>query len=236
MTETEEQRRRQVVTELSHLIPLTMDFHDGCIALTALYDIGLFANFFNDVANDFEDYARVETDADGRITLLCLPVVLDDNDADYIALYYDVPPIVARLQKVKSITIWGSRSIPRELGDLPLLEDIDFNECSSDFFDNIPDGLRLSSLKKAYVWASQIHSLTRFLNMFPSTLELLSFSRTRTEEENNEIYRALENDNLVFRQKLTVLQMSYCNLNNGDFERLIFNIQQLFPNLLSTLR
>ena len=66
MTETEEQRRRQIVTALSHLIPLTMDFHDGCVALTALHDTGLLAKYLNDVARDnsveFSKYFNFDND------------------------------------------------------------------------------------------------------------------------------------------------------------------------------
>lgn len=212
MTETEKQKRRRSVTKLIHAIPLWMDFHDGCVVLTALYDIGHLSKYFKDVARgrvvefseyfDFDDDDYVKTDADGRITFLFIPPVMGDN-LDF--LFYDVPPIVARLQKLKSILIGCSHSIPRELGDLPLLEDIEFCHCSSHLLDNIPDGLRFSSLKRATVWQSEIHSMSRFFDIFPSTLADLSFKYMLSEEQRNEILRVLENDDLEFKRSLTKL-------------------------------
>ena len=46
MNREDEAERRRCVTEAMHLIPLDVDYHDGFVVLTILYDIGWLRSYY----------------------------------------------------------------------------------------------------------------------------------------------------------------------------------------------
>ena len=105
MNREEEEDRRRCVTEAMHLIPLNVDYHDGCVVLTILYDIGWLQLYFRQceereeiklldsseqqqrILDDyvptlpceyqfkFGDVESTNIDSDGRITYFAVPYI-----------------------------------------------------------------------------------------------------------------------------------------------------------------
>ena len=245
MSETEEQKERRVVAECMHHLPAEMNEGDGEVLLTILYTTGVLNKYLDDVVRrakessewdddvsvdeiefyryfDFED--DVELDSEGRITVLDIYIKTPSG------LY--LPPIIERLHKLQHIHLQNCKLIPIELGNLPLLESIEFVHCDQDLFERIPDGLLLSALKQVKIWGfgESCPTLSAWSTFLPNSLEVLQFGNTEREQV-DELLCALQNHDFGFRDTLTKIQISHCELNEGDLERLLFDIQPRFPNL-----
>ena len=94
----EKERRREIISTID-AIPFDMDFNDGCVLLDLVYTVRKqmgdeyimnfpLAYIWNILIPDYE------TDSNGRITMLYIQV----NDEH--AWYFDLPPIIERLQKL----------------------------------------------------------------------------------------------------------------------------------------
>ena len=164
MNREEEEERRRCVTEAMHLMPLDVDYHDGCVVLTILYDIGWLQLYFRQceereeiklldsseqqqrILDDyvptlpceyqfkFGDVESTNIDSDGRITYFAVPCIIEHEIDEDEILPYDLPPSVSRLQKLQKIKISGCQRIPLELGDLPCLTEITFDCCDRNLF------------------------------------------------------------------------------------------------------
>ena len=73
--EEEEEERRRCVMEEMHLIPLAVDYSDGCVVLTMLYDIGWLHSYFRErqyreelkLLDSSEEQQRLVEDYDPRL-------------------------------------------------------------------------------------------------------------------------------------------------------------------------
>ena len=248
-----EVERRRCVKEARHLIPVHVDYHDGCVVLTILYDIGWLQTYFRQhkvrEQEDPEHKLRdgllecefpyfqfknnVETDSFGRITYLDLPHIDEEDDDDEIA-YYDLPPSVSRLCKLQKIEMAGCRKIPVELGDLPLLTDIKFRLSNLSLFDSIPVGLQLPHVTCVYTECSELpYPLIPFLNLLPNCLKELCFDDLG--DATNTIISTLQNCEFKFNQSLTTLCIEGTEMGDDGFENLLFKVVPRFPNLKNLL-
>ena len=142
MDEREERHRRQEIIDAMDIIPIDMDFNDGCVILELLYTIrGQIGQGSRSLAKILHwlTYNNYKTDSDGRITGFFLDV--NDFGGDDIPAF-NLPPIIERLQKLKVIKLINCRGIPIELDNLPLLEEIYFAACPEELYQNIPEAQR----------------------------------------------------------------------------------------------
>ena len=98
---------------------------------------------------------------------------------------------------------------------------------------NIPNGLQLTSVKKVVInfnLSKFDSSLSPILKIFSNSLKELYFKST-TRKQTDEILRALQDDDLSFRQSITTIQMFDCKLNEDDLVIFMFNIRKRFINL-----
>ena len=198
MNREEEAERRRCVAEAMHRIPFDMDYHDGVVVLTILYDIGWFHLYFRqrterkhdpehcddplDCEYDFHSTYNIKTDSFGRITYLRVPFT--DHDEDDEMTYYDLPPSVSRLHKLQEIRIFGCQQVPVELGDLPCLAVIKFSNSDWNLFNDIPVGLQLPQVTCVRVESCTFpRSWIPFLNLLPNCLEELHFNQCMDEDE-----------------------------------------------------
>ena len=226
MNREEEEERRRCVTEAIDSIPLDVDYNDGCILLTILYDIGRLPWF------RFEDDS-VKTDSYGRITYFCVPHLDEEVGGADFDVPYDLPPSISRLIKLQKIEIRRCRRIPVELGDLPCFTEIVFVCCDRNLFDNIPVGLQLPHLKCVCVDSPSgiPHSLAAFFNALPNCLEELHFWDSRKVEA-NKIISSLQDCELKFCQSLKTLDLgTSAGVDNDGFEKLLFEVLPRFPNV-----
>jgi hypothetical protein len=255
----------RIVAKCMHHVPdnIIMNIKEGYNLMNMLYKVGILSDYLADLDNnngidgygekvefknyfDFnnEHYIKINPKT-GRITSLRLcrydnsyEDADDDDDNDNTGIYMpiDVPPIIDQFQSLESIHVKECRLITMELGNLPVLKTINVGVCTSNMFENIPQGLQLSSAKKVVIDSScsgtKFNSnLSSFLKIFSNTLEELTFYSNMTREDTDEILHALQNDDLCFGHSLTTIKMKCCNLNEDDLERLIFEIRERFPNL-----
>ena len=189
-------------------------YHDENVEYDGIVEFKDFFNFYD------KDIIKIDPKT-GRITSLFL-------------LRRDVPSIIDQFQSLERLDLANCGLLTMELGNLPLLNTIAFHQCATDMFENIPEGLHLSSIKEVIInsmYSTRLKSnLSSFLKIFPNTLEELKFNKM-TREDSNEILHVLQNDDLCFRHSLTTIKMRYCALNKDDLERLLFEIRVRFPNL-----
>ncbi|OEU11711.1 hypothetical protein FRACYDRAFT_244834 [Fragilariopsis cylindrus CCMP1102] len=214
-----------------------MNIKEGYNLMNTLYKVGILSKYLVDlVDNNYGEYVKfkgyfdfnreeyIEIDSKtGRITFLFLYQAYDA---------FDVPSIIDQFQSLESICLQNCQLLTMELGNLPVLKTITFNLCTSNMFENVPEGLQLSSIKKVVIQEeSEFNSnLSSFLKIFSNTLEELVF-RYMTREDTDEILYVLQNDDLCFRHSLTTIKVIDCELNEDDLKRLVFEIRERFPNL-----
>jgi hypothetical protein len=204
-TEAEKQSK-QIISEFMSFMkfPPEMNVNDGMNLVQLLYEIGKIPDWIATFDRGRRDYKygfsehcfasgfskSITIDREtGRITHLGL----------WRQVAFSLPSIIGRFKGLSSMYLVNCCLLPMELGNLPLLESIKFIYCPPDMFKNIPDGLRLPSLKIVGINGSEFGSfLSPLLRIFPSTLELLSCSRL-TKEESDKIIHSLQNDDLSFR-------------------------------------
>ena len=243
MNREEEENRRRCVTEAMHHIPLDVDYHDGFVVLTVLYDIGWLKTYFRQREEqeqddlDFQFRNNVKTDSFGRITYFDVPhprpFIDDEDDEDDNAEmgYYDLPPSVSHLRKLKKIGMTACQKIPVELCDLPCLTEIKCYCCDLNLFDEIPVGFHFPHLKYVRLVESQFpNSSIRFFNSLPNGLQELRFDDLFKDETDTIIF-ALQNYELNFHQSLTTLCIEAAEMDNNGFEKLLFEVVPRFPNL-----
>ena len=232
-----------------HLIPLDVDYHDGCVVLTILYDIGWLRSYYRqrkereqnpeqkfnfrlfDIEYQFQH--NIKTDSFGRITYLRVPFVDEERDDDEL-FYYDLPSSVSHLRKLKKIQISGCQQIPVEPGALPRLTKIKFFVCERNLFDNIPVGLQLPhNITCVRLESSQFpNSLIPFLNVFiTNCLKKLCFNECVDPNESNTLISALQSCKLKSYQSLMTLYFETAELDNNAFEKLLCEVLLWFPNL-----
>jgi hypothetical protein len=240
----EQQRQRRMVAQHMPYVPDYMHIKEGYYMMNMLYHMGRLDAYvkamydaddngldedgekveFSDCF-DFDNKGYIKIDPEtGRITHLSLWSLNHGC--------FDLPPIIEYFQMLECIELFSDCNLGIELGNLPLLETIEFSCCTHGVFENIPDGLRLPSIKKVTIFESKFDptNLLSFLKIFPNTLEELQFNLA-TREQSDEILRILENDDLGFAQSLTTLDMRSCKLTEDDLKRLIFDIRPKYPNL-----
>lgn len=244
MSEQSEEKERQVVAECRHHIPAKMHKDDGEVLLIILYKIGVLTELDaavrrakegneSDDEIEFSDYFDfdddIELDSEGRITVLAIYRTAATYD---VQPFYILPPIIKRLQKLKRIILGKCRLLPIELGNLPLLKSISFQCCDRALFESIPEGLVLSALKQVTIstFKRSCPSLSSLCKILPDTLEELIFEDTK-REQSDEILVALQNHDFEFRDSLRRITMIMCELNEGDLERLLFDILPRFSNM-----
>ena len=234
---------------------------EGYDLLILLYKLGILSDYntaFDAEDVHFDDYfdfnnERYRPDIEvhsetGLITFLHLKrydhnfddgIFVDNNDGidedDLIGPYMpiDVPPIIDQFQSLESIELINCRLLPKELGNLPLLKTIVLR-CHGSLFEIIPDGLQLNSVRKVVILFNGCSKLdssfSPFLKIFSNKLEELSFTDIK-RKQSREILRALQDDDLSFRQSITTIRMRNCKLNEDDLVPLMFNIRENFTNL-----
>jgi hypothetical protein len=242
-TRLQAEQQRRVISECCNRMPLIgalgyMDREEKDNLLILLYRIGILSSYLeaDDIIGrvgfcqcfDITNGIKVNPYT-GRIIFLRLHKW---NYMDEIDEVFDLPPFIEYFQSLEEIDIKCCRLIPIELGNLPSLKYITFDECSKNIFKNIPERMQFpSSIKCVYIYNSEIGSaLSSFLKLLPNTLEELWFNRLR-RRETDEIVRVLQNDNFGFRQNLTTIRMINGDLNERDLDKLLFEIRSLYPNL-----
>ena len=240
--------RRRIVETCTPHVPnnIIINYKEGCNLMNALYKIGILSKYLADLDRyngiddepvefknyfDFnsEDYSIKIDPNTRRITFLGLDMIYD------VANNNRVPSIIDQLQSLERLDLENCGLLTMELGNLPLLETMHFFKCTSTMFENIPEGLQLSSIKEvrfnsdsnSFTFKSNLSS---FLKIFSNTLEVLEFY-CMTREDLNEILHVLQNDDLCFRHSLTTIEMVGSKLNEDDLKRLLFQILGRFPNL-----
>ena len=230
MSETAEEKERRVVAQFRNYLPTEIDRFDGEILLSILYKIGVMTKYLDDCvyeedtedefSNYFDFKYELEMDSEGRITFL---------DISQTAPTYDVPPIIERLQKLERIKFKNCKLIPIELGNLSLLKSITFINCDR-AFESISEGLVLSAFKQVEILGFRGSSLSAFWKSLRETLEELTV-RGLKREQSEEILSGLQNRDFGFRESLKKIKLEQCKLNEGDLERLLFDILPRFANI-----
>jgi hypothetical protein len=255
--------RRRIVETCTPHVPdnIIINHKEGCNLMNVLYQVGFLSDFVADLDHDNgiiinedhevvevklenyfplnrEDYIMIDPKT-GRITFLYLDMtyVISNNRVPSIIDPFRsvVPSIIDQFQSLESLHLNNCGLLTMELGNLPLLETMHFFKCTSTMFENIPEGLQLSSIKEvrfnsdsnSFTFKSNLSS---FLKIFSNTLEVLEFY-CMTREDLNEILHVLQNDDLCFRHSLTTIEMVGSKLNEDDLKRLLFEILGRFPNL-----
>jgi len=241
--------QRRIVAKCMHHVPDNMNIKEGYNLLILLYKARILsATWYDEDENtiDFDKYFNLDSET-GMITSLRLLrynsyYYDDDNNDDnnddndnnigpYMPI--DVPPMIDQFQGLESIDLRNCRVLPKELGNLPLLKTIELHFCPRSVYNNIPDGLQLASVKKVDIgfYCSKFDSsFSPILKIFSNALEELSFTNT-TRKQSREILRALQNEDLSFRQSITTIRMRNCRLNEDDLVLLMFNSREHFTNL-----
>jgi len=178
---------------------------------------------------DFRSDVKINKNT-GRIIHLCLRRYIPDYDDDESELDpFDLPPIIERFQGLESIELEECCLLPIELSNLPLLKEIELNNCTCSLSELIPEGLQLALMKRVVLHESTIHGLSTFLNLTSDSLEEIHIRDVKTEAS-NEFLRVLQNDDLICRQSLTTIRMTCCNITGYHLEKLLFYIRPLFSN------
>ncbi|OEU10377.1 hypothetical protein FRACYDRAFT_247411 [Fragilariopsis cylindrus CCMP1102] len=244
-----------------HLIPLNVDYHDGCVVLTILYDIGWLQLYFRqreereeiqllgsseqqqrildqygsflpcEYQFDFGDVESTNIDSDGRITYFAVPYIEHEMEEDEIRSY-DLPPSVSRLQKLQKIKIFGCQRIPLELDDLPCLTEITFDYCDGNLFGcNIPVGLQLPHVTCVHL---DVQEFPNSLVPFFNSLPIglkKLWFNYLDKDNTNKIISSLQNYELKFCQSLTTLGIFSAGVDDDCLEQLLFEVVPRFPNL-----
>jgi len=227
----EEERRREIIDAMDD-IPNDMDFNDGCVLLDILYtmrkDMGI--DFRYSMSDAWRNLVRTyKTDSDNRITTLHLVGFVSRP-------YFNLPPIVERLQKLNEIRLNYCWSIPKELDNLVYLECLQFSVCALELFnENMPEGIQLASLKRILLKTSAFFSPLMFelITNHMHTLEELCLwnGMGGNEEDSERILHTLQNENFSFRTSLKILILQSFKLKEGGLENLLFDVLPRFPNL-----
>ncbi|OEU23307.1 hypothetical protein FRACYDRAFT_233479 [Fragilariopsis cylindrus CCMP1102] len=251
MNDTEaDAEQRRIVARCMHHMPDSMNIKEAYVLMIMLYKAGILSYYLADLdaADDTghildqdgydqkveftnycshfndEQYTKIDPKT-GRITFFL-------HDMSTVPISIDID----QFQSLESICLRYCRLLIMELGNLPVLKTIKFCHCNPSMFENVPEGLQLSSIKKVVIDSTTIYgtrlnsNLSSFLKIFPNTLEELIFSNT-TREDSDEILHVLQNDDLCFRHNLTTIHMRDCKLNDDDLKQLVFEIRERFPNL-----
>ena len=251
MNDTEpDAEQRRIVARCMHHVPDNMNIKEAYILMNMLYKAGILSYYLADLdaADDTghildddgydvkveftnycshfndEQYTKIDPKT-GRITFLL-------HDMSTVPISIDID----QFQSLESICLRYCRLLIMELGNLPVLKTIKFCHCKPSMFENVPEGLQLSSIKKVVIDSTTMYgrglnsNLSSFLKIFSNTLEELVF-RYMTREDTDEILHVLQNDDLCFRHSLTTIKVIDCELNEDDLKRLVFEIRERFPNL-----
>lgn len=244
----ERKRRETIMKATMKYIPDHVDFNDGCVLVTLLYDIGFLETFFEDIVkpNTFacfssdwntmffqlhadDSYCRVECN-DGRITKLRL--CLDEEYAENLDTF---PSVIERLDKLKSISFDYDRSmntLPVEIGNLRYLTHLDLTELTMDV---LPVDLILPALEK--LWFAKCRggneeSMVSILNACGSSLTHLGFCECEIKDC---VVSSLQNAvDIRFFKKLESLTITSSELESNHLEQLLLHVAPRFQNL-STL-
>ncbi|OEU11651.1 hypothetical protein FRACYDRAFT_244769 [Fragilariopsis cylindrus CCMP1102] len=247
--------RRRIVEQCMPYVPnIIMNNEEWYNLMNVLYEVGILSKYLADLdilnffsrgtttidyenvevefkkyfdINNSEDYIKIDPNT-RRITFLGLNMIYD------VANNNRVPSIIDQFQSLESIDLMNCGLLTMELGNLPLLETIFIFKCTSTMFENVPEGLQLSSIKEVNIHSASSttfeSNLSSFLKIFSNTLEVLKFANM-TREDTDEILHVLQNDDLCFKHSLTTIKMRFCTLNEDDLKRLLFEVRERFPNL-----
>ena len=238
----------EVVQQFVPYLPDKMNKEEGVNFLRLLYQTGKLHDHLEIIATAADDDEEIGLEDFFNFDLAFYEVwdaqeiMIDPKTGriTYLRLLwgsepYNLPPIIERLQSLESIELWDCQILPVEISNLKMLKSIRFFACPNNVFVNIPEGLRLNSVKIADIDLSDPEEFDRspssFLKIFTNTLERLYFvGATRTKSD--EILHVLQHDELSFRQTLTTLMMVNCQLNEHDLYRLVFEFRsRLFTKL-----
>ncbi|OEU10376.1 hypothetical protein FRACYDRAFT_247410 [Fragilariopsis cylindrus CCMP1102] len=239
-TDADAEQRRIVAQCMPH-VPDNMNIKEGYILMNMLYQVGILSDYLADLDNidyenvEFKDYFDFNKESDimidpetGKITFLRLEMKNDVANNDR------VPSIIDQFQSLERLFLMNCGLLTMELGNLPLLKRICFYECTSTMFENVPEGLQLSSIKEVIIHSASSttfeSNLSSFLKIFSNTLEELKFYHM-TPEDSDEILHVLQNDDLCFRHSLTTIEMRWCQLTEDNLKLMLFEILGRFPNL-----
>ena len=228
---------------MPHVPRIIMNNEEWYNLLNVLYKLGILSEYLADLDNyenvevEFNNYFDINSEHCVKIDPTTLRITHLGLDMIYDVANNRVPSIIDQFQSLESIDLENCGSLTMELGNLPVLKTITFCACTTDMFENVPEGLQLSSIKKVIIYCDSNttfkSNLSSFLKIFSNTLiEELKFA-LMTGEDSAEILRVLQNDDLCFRHSLTTMEMSWCQLNEDDLELLLFEIRERFPNLHS---
>ena len=241
----DDEQQLQIVAKCMSFVPKNIDIKEGYSLMTILYKVGILDAYLAAVEGrfwhgefrhyfDFQDERTIKIQ-EGRIEFLCLLVRNWSSRSDD-ELRFNLPPIIDELRNLTSIELRNCNLIPLEISNLLHLKTIHFRKCTQNMFENIPDGLQLPSITKLTISNMPVFrpasNLSSFIKIFSDNLEELCFENV-TREQSDEILRLLQDngDSINFRHSLKVLVMQNCKLKERDLERLLYEIQPLFPNL-----
>jgi len=172
-----------------------------------------------------KEYCTFRLDDNGRIVHL-------GYDGMYSFGYYNCPPIIARLDKLTSITLDGFQSIPMELSNLPNLEKLQCHSCS--LGSEISNEFELNNLKYIYFSRCEFGTGMPFLKWVKHLpmLETLDFGHLQ-ENEITDLLETLRTPGWMCKDKLEALYLTECCISDKRMETVWFDILPNFPNLTS---
>ncbi|OEU06156.1 hypothetical protein FRACYDRAFT_256201 [Fragilariopsis cylindrus CCMP1102] len=242
LSETPEADRRKLISICLKSIPNRMNFVECVTLVSILSKIGIVD--INNIANDQIDFVKegqdgdkyyihyacdFTIDTDGRITELGIM----HNESDD----YDLPAIIAFLERLTFLMLSNCRSIPAELSNLPHLEKLHLNIFSLDLLENFPIQMKLKNLKILRVNSDvPLPASSRFLKWMTSQLPNLETLEFENDMENNDhlfIIDSLRTNNVCFHKSLKHLALCCCLTGQESFEILILEIVPKFRDLRS---
>ena len=231
----EEDDRRRLITICEKSIPDNVNFVDGCVLVSVLAQIGIIDLHDGNDCIDLDMHFMGEfgwwfkTNDEGRITFLAITKWPDTDP-------FDLPAIVAQLERLTHIEVENCRSLPPELTILMHLQTLEFTRCS-DLLNNIPVQMQLKNLKKIHLTGCIFQSSSPFLVWMIVQLPNLEILELRCMENfgTNCILDALRTyvGDVSFRDNLKKIKMVFCKLDETHLETLLFDILPKFPNIFS---
>ncbi|OEU12619.1 hypothetical protein FRACYDRAFT_243872 [Fragilariopsis cylindrus CCMP1102] len=241
LSDTPEADRGKLISVCLKSIPNRMNFVECVTFVSVMSKLGFMD--INNIANDQIDFRSscgfkyyicgdscgFTIDTDGRITEL--QIIRGDDDLGHD---YDLPAIIALLQRLTCLSLHSCRSIPAELSNLPHLEELYLYDCSFNPIENFPIQMKLKNLKKLYARLdSSLPLPSQFVKWMTTqlpSLEVLEYS-TKRKNDASFIINSLRTNDVFFHNTLKHFGLHCCLMEQESFEILMLEIVPKFKNL-----
>lgn len=239
----ENNNKTKFLTICTNSIPENMDFMDGCVVVCILVLIGSLDLQEQDAHITFHyDVVFSSYTVRNLLPLGSLTIIVDDNcRIRSLTIYeirtatYDLPAIIKYLGKLEVLYLQKCRSLPSELSELESLEHLFMEDCPlCNLFDgnSVPVDMELKKLKTLSVTDCVFIPKT-FLAWVAEKLPSINDLSFVDIEDIDSVLDFLYTTSPPFRNKLGVLRLVRCRLEENQAGAIIQNILPTFPNLKS---